>query len=173
MNEFKMITHRPLPMPATESFIKAFDKAIGDPDKAIQSSLEKEFKFGYRSGIGEIIYAMVTARPDVSTATGRCTQNSACPAREHYMRHILKYLSQREMTVLTLFRFHLPPIFWPFGYFKVKSAFLPSHFSRAFHVRTMTRHPIGTMMDGHHPTHPRTTTAYQSMVYDVYFHWQA
>jgi hypothetical protein len=56
--------------------------------------LEREYKFGYRSGIGEIIYAMVTARPDVSTAVVRCAQNSACPAKEHYraVRHILKYL---------------------------------------------------------------------------------
>jgi hypothetical protein len=94
MPEFKITTHRPLPRPATESFIRAFDKATGDPDKEVQANLEKEFKFAYRSGIGEIIYAMVTARPDVSTSVVRCAQNSACPAKEHYhaVRHILKYL---------------------------------------------------------------------------------
>jgi hypothetical protein len=60
-----------------------------------------------------------------------------------------------------------PATFLAVWVLKFKSAFLPSHFSRAFHVRTMTRHPIGTMMDGHHHTHPRTTAVYQSMVYDV------
>lgn len=84
MPDFKITTQRPLPMPATESFMKAFDKAVGDPDKAVQAQLEKDNKFGYRSGIGEIIYAMVTARPDVSTAVVRCAQNSACPAKEHW-----------------------------------------------------------------------------------------
>lgn len=94
MRELNITSTRPVPMPATESFIKRFDAAVGDPDKTVQASLEKEFHFGYRSGIGEIIYAMVTARPDVSTAVVRCAQNSACPAREHYhaVRHILKYL---------------------------------------------------------------------------------
>jgi hypothetical protein len=94
MPDFKMITHRPLPMPATESFIKAFDAAVGDPDETVQKDLKKEFMFGYQTGIGEIIYAIVTARPDVSTAVVRCAQNSACPAKQHYhaARHILKYL---------------------------------------------------------------------------------
>jgi hypothetical protein len=94
MNDMKTYTYRPLPMPATESFTKAFDAAVGNPDKAAQAALEKEYQFSYRSGIGEIIYAMVKARPDISTAVVRCAQHSACPAKAHYnaVRHILKYL---------------------------------------------------------------------------------
>jgi hypothetical protein len=42
MDELKMITHRPLPMPATESFIKAFNAAVGDPDPKIQKRIWKE-----------------------------------------------------------------------------------------------------------------------------------
>jgi hypothetical protein len=94
MKDLKMTTIRPLPMPATESFMKAFDAALGDPTESVQKDLEKEYQFAYRSGIGEIIYAMVTCRPDVSTAVVRCAQHSACPAKQHYhaVRHILKYL---------------------------------------------------------------------------------
>lgn len=47
--------------------MKAFDSAAGDPTESVQKALETEYKFAYRSGIGEIIYAMVTCRPDVST----------------------------------------------------------------------------------------------------------
>ncbi|KAL7509705.1 hypothetical protein ACHAXN_011946 [Cyclotella atomus] len=96
MQDAKLTAYKPLPMPATESFMKSFNIAVGDPDKKIQEALEKEYKFAYRSGIGEIIYAMVTARPDVSTAVVRCAQHSACPADTHYkaVRHILKYLYQ-------------------------------------------------------------------------------
>jgi hypothetical protein len=92
--DMKMYTYRPLPMPATKSFTKIFDAVVGDHDKAAQTALEKEYQFAYRSSIGKIIYAMVMARPDVSTAVVRCAQHSACPAKAHFnaVRHILKYL---------------------------------------------------------------------------------
>jgi hypothetical protein len=66
MENLKLSAYMPTPMPTTDSFMKSFDTTVGDPDEKVQKALEKEYKFGYRSGIGEIIYAMVTARPDVS-----------------------------------------------------------------------------------------------------------
>ncbi|KAL7523787.1 hypothetical protein ACHAXR_000330, partial [Thalassiosira sp. AJA248-18] len=50
--------------------------------------------FGYRNGIGEAIYAMITARPDLSYAVTRSAQYSACPHELHYhgVRHMLKYM---------------------------------------------------------------------------------
>jgi hypothetical protein len=50
--------------------------------------------FGYRSGIGEFIYALVTCHPDISYAVVHCAQNSVYPAKIHYhtIKHILKYL---------------------------------------------------------------------------------
>jgi hypothetical protein len=94
MHDFKDMSVRPLPMPATESFMKSFNTAEADPDERMQQSLKNEYKFAYRSGIGEIIYAMVTCRPDVSTAVVKCAQHSSCPAKPHYnaVRHILHYL---------------------------------------------------------------------------------
>ena len=94
MHEHKDLAALPLPIPTSESFIKAFRAAIGDPDEKVQNALEKEYKFKYRSGIGEIIYAMVTCRPDVSPAVNQCAQHSVAPAKIHYnaVRHMLKYL---------------------------------------------------------------------------------
>lgn len=43
MNDMKVLTSRPLPMPATESFMKAFDSTISDPTEAVQKALEKEY----------------------------------------------------------------------------------------------------------------------------------
>ncbi len=50
--------------------------------------------FGYRSGIGKLIYALVTRRPDLSYAVVRCALNNIFPAEIHYhvVKHILKYL---------------------------------------------------------------------------------
>jgi hypothetical protein len=49
--------------------------------------------FGYRLGIRELIYALVTCHPDLSYAVVRCAQSSVCPAEIHYhaIKHILKY----------------------------------------------------------------------------------
>jgi hypothetical protein len=91
---FRDMSNRPLPIPTVETFLKNFNTIPGDPDKKVQEQLAKEFKFAYRSGIGELIYAMVTCRPDISTTVVKCAQHSACPTKYHYhaVRHALKYL---------------------------------------------------------------------------------
>jgi hypothetical protein len=88
------ISARPTPMPTTKSFLDGFQTAQGDPDDKIQEKLKKQYGFGYRNGIGELIYAMVTCRPDISTTVVRCAQHSACPAEQHFhaVRHAIKYL---------------------------------------------------------------------------------
>jgi hypothetical protein len=51
-------------------------------------------KFNYRQVIGELIYAMVTCRPDISFPVIKLSQYSSNPAREHYkaVTDILQYL---------------------------------------------------------------------------------
>eukprot|EP00956_Cyclotella_meneghiniana_P004202 scaffold5163_cov49-Cyclotella_meneghiniana.AAC.3 len=96
MNDAQLrdMSNRPLPIPTHESFTKNFHNIPGDPNEKAQELLKKEFKFGYRSGIGELIYAMVTCRPDISTAVVQCAQHSVCPSKYHYhaVRHAIKYL---------------------------------------------------------------------------------
>eukprot|EP00804_Cyclotella_cryptica_P026909 CCRYP_019596-RA/>CCRYP_019596-RA protein AED:0.30 eAED:0.30 QI:0/0/0/1/0/0/2/0/225 len=58
------------------------------------ATLQQRYHFGYRNGVGELIYAMVTCRPDISTVTVKCAQHSANPAEIHYqaVKHAIKYL---------------------------------------------------------------------------------
>eukprot|EP00804_Cyclotella_cryptica_P004273 CCRYP_013474-RA/>CCRYP_013474-RA protein AED:0.28 eAED:0.28 QI:0/-1/0/1/-1/1/1/0/231 len=58
--EVQMMAERPLPIPTNESFLNAFNSNIRGADEKIQKELQHRFKFGYRSGVGELIYAMVT-----------------------------------------------------------------------------------------------------------------
>ena len=90
----KDMPDRPTPLPTRANFMTSFLSAKGDPDEKAQANLAKKMGFGYRSGIGELIYAMITCRPDLSYATVAAAQNSACPAEIHYhgVRNILKYL---------------------------------------------------------------------------------
>lgn len=96
MNDAQLrdMANRPLPIPTHETFMKNFQNTSGDPDEKVQEQLKNDFKFGYRSGIGELIYAMVTCRPDISTAVVQCAQHSVCPSKYHYhaVRHAIKYL---------------------------------------------------------------------------------
>eukprot|EP00986_Skeletonema_menzelii_P015723 scaffold12494_cov159-Skeletonema_menzelii.AAC.1 len=82
------------PLPATKTFLDAFRNASGNPDPKHQRDLEKHNGFNYRTAIGELIYAMVSCRPDLSYAVTKCAQFSACPHQKHYdgVKNILRYL---------------------------------------------------------------------------------
>ena len=92
--EVPLMTERPLPMPSHDSFLKTFHSAVGDADQGTQSALQKRFNFGYRNGVGELIYPMVTCRPDISSVTVKCAQHSTNPAEIHFqaVKHAIKYL---------------------------------------------------------------------------------
>ena len=59
---------RPTLLPHNDTFIKSFHSAIGNPDPTTQDNLSKKMGLKYRNGIGKLIYALVTCRPDISYA---------------------------------------------------------------------------------------------------------
>jgi hypothetical protein len=74
--------------------MKKFYTTEGSGEAKELEKLKKEYGFGYRNGIGELIYAMVTCRPDLSPAVVRCAQYSNKPTAIHFhaVRHAIKYL---------------------------------------------------------------------------------
>jgi hypothetical protein len=52
--------------------------------------------FSYRSRIGQLVYAMICCRPDLSFATVKLSQHNTWPGEVHYdgVHHALKYLYQ-------------------------------------------------------------------------------
>ena len=81
-------------LPNKKELIQGFLAAINDNDLDAQVRLEKEMGFGYRSGVGEAIFAMVTARPEAAHTVTRLSQHNVCPYKLHYagICHLLKYL---------------------------------------------------------------------------------
>jgi hypothetical protein len=77
--ELEQMGNRPLSMSAREDFWRKFllvegpRLKDGTPDPKYQEKMKKMFGFGYHNQVGEVIYAMVTSRPDISTSTVRCT----------------------------------------------------------------------------------------------------
>ena len=59
------ISHSPTPLPHKQKMLQDILHAKGDDDPKVQATLAKTNGFGYRNGIGELIYAVITCRPDL------------------------------------------------------------------------------------------------------------
>jgi hypothetical protein len=82
------------PLPTDPAWLKKFNAAIGDPDKTAQAKLAKSMHLNYRSGVGKLIWAMTTCRPDLSFASVKLSQSNSCPHELHFhgLKHALKFL---------------------------------------------------------------------------------
>ncbi|EJK69950.1 hypothetical protein THAOC_08742 [Thalassiosira oceanica] len=103
--------NRPTPLPSRGDFERKFIQATGDPDPRTQRELASKMGFNYRGAVGELIYAMVTCRPDLSYGVVRASQANSCPAEIHYqgVKHMLKYLSHTKSDGIYFWRQELHP----------------------------------------------------------------
>jgi hypothetical protein len=94
MKHMYALSTRPMPFPTDSTWWSDFNKAIGDPDEKNQDSLSKEMQLNYRAGVGELIWAMTTCRPDLAFASVKFSQSNSCPHKIHYhgLKQALKYL---------------------------------------------------------------------------------
>ena len=94
MRNFISTDVRPTPLPTDPTWMKKFNVPMGDPDPKVQAKLAKPMELSYRSGVGEMIWAMTTCRPDVAFASIKLSQANSCPHEHHFhgLKHALKYL---------------------------------------------------------------------------------
>jgi hypothetical protein len=106
-----LIPDRPTPLPATPKFLKDIQTTKGDPNPTAQKTLQKKMGFGYRSGIGQLVYPMVCYQPDLSFTTVKLSQYNSCPAKIHFDRvqHALNSLYQTWAEVLYFWRTNPQP----------------------------------------------------------------
>jgi hypothetical protein len=83
-----------LPMLADNGHINSLDNAI-PPTSATDIQALEDNQFKYRGAIGELIWAMITCRPEISFPVIKLSQFSINPALEHYnaVKHVFRYLS--------------------------------------------------------------------------------
>jgi hypothetical protein len=72
------------------------------------SALEKEAGFSYRQLLGEIIYAYVVCRFDISFAVTFLSRFATCPTRKHYqaLKHLALYLRKTKDWGIIYWREH-------------------------------------------------------------------
>jgi hypothetical protein len=94
MQNFTSTEDRPTPLPTDPTWFKKFNAAVGDPDPKVQAKLAKKMQLTYRSGVGKLIWAMTTTRPDLAFASVKLSQANSAPDEHHYhgVKHALKYL---------------------------------------------------------------------------------
>ncbi len=56
----------PTPLPTDPNWIKKFNSAIGPSESKAQQELATKMQIKYKSGVGEIIWAMTTCQPDIA-----------------------------------------------------------------------------------------------------------
>ena len=83
----------PTPMSSESAYQRSLEtaKPLSDSERG---KLEKDLGFIYRQGVGEILYALVTCRPDISFATIKLSQFSTKPAAMHFeaLKDVFRYL---------------------------------------------------------------------------------
>ena len=85
------------PMHHDPEFNKTIEEAEPIPNDELKL-VEKEFGFSYKQGIGELIYALVTCRPDISFPLIKLSQYSSKPARIHFdaVKGLYQYLKDTK-----------------------------------------------------------------------------
>jgi hypothetical protein len=86
--------HNPIPMRNDTAYQAQIEMATLPSTLEEQQQLHNK-NFNYRQAIGEAIYAMTVARPDIAYAVIKLSQYSANPAKIHYqaVRQLFKYLA--------------------------------------------------------------------------------
>jgi hypothetical protein len=87
--------NKPVLMNDDKKYIQSIETAVPPSTEMEQRKLQMEMNFNYRQAIGELIYAMVTCRPDISFPLIKLSQYSANPAKIHYeaVIKIFQYLA--------------------------------------------------------------------------------
>ena len=110
------ISNIPIPVKNETTFNQRMEHAIPPSDKSGQRQLQLDMGFNYRQEVGELIFLMVTCRPDISFPLIKLSQYSTNPAEEHYLaiKQLFKYVKATKHEGIYFWR-HRPRNDLPFA----------------------------------------------------------
>lgn len=96
----------PLPVHNEKKLMRQFEEASLPQTEDEQRELQLRMRFNYRQAIGELVFAMVTCRPDIAFPLIKLSQYSANPAEVHYKAvvSIFQYLHATREQGITFWR---------------------------------------------------------------------
>ena len=94
LHHVPLTENRPTPLPTDATWIKKFNAAVGPSDLKEQFALATKMQIKYKAGVGELIWAMTTCRPDISFTSVKLSQSNCAPAEHHYhgLKHAIRYV---------------------------------------------------------------------------------
>ena len=98
----------PVPMRSDPVYQRQLETATRPTTDHDQLEIQRQAGFSYRMATGELIYALVAARPEISFATTKVTQYGASPALVHYhaVKAIFAFLNNTLTDGLIFWRQH-------------------------------------------------------------------
>ncbi len=66
LGKVPLTANRPTLLPTNPTWLKKFNAAIDPTDLSKQAKLASKMQIKYRAGVGELIRAMTTCRPDIA-----------------------------------------------------------------------------------------------------------
>ena len=102
---FDNIHSKPLPLNSDKEFMSKLETS-GSTDAQQIRHLEDKYGFKYRTATGELIFAMVTCRPDIGFAVMKLSQFNNSPADAHFsaIQDVYRYLFATKSEGLTYWR---------------------------------------------------------------------
>ena len=76
--------NKPIPMKTDNAYIHKLDTSTGPETSTEAQILEQKMGFKYCAATGELIFAMITCRSDISNAVLKLTQSNNKPVEIHY-----------------------------------------------------------------------------------------
>jgi hypothetical protein len=94
LRKVPLTANRPTPLPTNPTWLKKFNAAISPTDPSNQAKLASKMQLKYRAGVGELIWAMTTCRPDIAFTSIKLSQSISAPAKHHYhsLKHAIRYV---------------------------------------------------------------------------------
>ena len=94
LHKVPLTENRPTPLPTDPTWIKKFNAAVGPTDPKEQQELATKMEIKYKGGVGELIWAMTTCRPDISFTSVKLSQSNSAPTEHHYhgLKHAIRYV---------------------------------------------------------------------------------
>jgi hypothetical protein len=94
LSKVPLTENRPTPLPTDATWIKKFNATVGPPDPHDQKLLATKMQLKYKAGVGKLIWAMTTCRPDIAFTSVKLSQSNSAPAEHHYhgLKHAIRYI---------------------------------------------------------------------------------
>jgi hypothetical protein len=92
-----LTANKPTPLPTVPTWLKKFNATTSPTNLYDQAKLAKAMQIKYRAGVGKLIWAMTTCRPDIAFTSVKLSQSNSAPAEHHYhgLKHAIHYLYTR------------------------------------------------------------------------------